>query len=129
MNKFDHRVEINEHRKVRLYITANLELITPGSLQDAIEKWEYIVEMLEKYPRVEGLFEGGHKTCALCMHYNAKRYDRCRGCPVKKKTGRRLCYGTPYMDIGTFSCHEHLLTDARKELAFLRSLEIENEDS
>ncbi len=39
-------------------------------------------------------------SCAFCGEYNPSLvdYTKCRGCPIKEKTGEPLCLGTPYRD-------------------------------
>ena len=84
----------------------------------------------------------GANNCALCREFNwfdlpaGKSYDdRCVGCPVCDKTGKRFCKGTPYDVFQTkqetlvlsSSFKSWLATPeardlAAKELAFLKSL-------
>lgn len=59
---------------------------TAKALEESIEKWRQIErgEMVDWGPR----------NCSLCMEYF--KATGCRGCPVRKATGRNFCVGTPY---------------------------------
>ena len=66
----------------------------------------------------------GRDSCRLCHLF---WYDRCRGCPVKAKTGRRYCYSTP--SAKAFYAFDHhgrtspeFKSAAAKEVEFLKSL-------
>ena len=43
----------------------------------------------------------GPVTCRFCMKHTRFFYRAlaCWGCPIRKKTGRRFCKGTPYYNI------------------------------
>lgn len=84
------------------------------ALNLSIEKWAFIVDLL-KNKRKAILFDGGKETCALCMKYIG---DDCARCPVKERTHKSFCDGTPYT-----SEHGALtISRAKNELAFLNSL-------
>lgn len=69
--------------------------------------------------------------CALCheFFFNSKdEFSRCKGCPVKARTGRRLCADTPWgaanaaaSDYDSYNSLQFKAA-ARKELQFLESL-------
>ena len=56
------------------------------ALEGSIRKWERIVTG-------EGV-DNGWRNCPLCAAFN--KDEDCRGCPVRKSTGKNLCEGTPY---------------------------------
>lgn len=59
------------------------------ALKDSIAHWERKVADPENEPI-------GRKSCALCIQFIE---DGCVGCPVKSRTGRKNCEGTPYIDV------------------------------
>ena len=75
-----------------------LERLAKGEdpLDLSIEKWEDIVEHLNKISSFEEFnkeIEMGIYNCALCETY----YDgSCIKCPVKILTGKAECQGTPF---------------------------------
>ena len=94
---------------------------TLTALQGSIKKWEKIVSG-------KGV-DRGTENCPLCAVF----LPRCDGCPVKERTGRGFCYGSPYDDFSnTFSdtwgesIHKadtpKRKRAALKELKFLKSL-------
>lgn len=77
----------------------------------------------------------GWRRCALCrLHRDDNNFIvDCGECPVKSKTGRDMCEGSPYDDledalyswrynITNQSNREAFLTAERAEITFLRSL-------
>lgn len=81
---------------------------TLKALRGSIRKWQKIVAGTGK--------DQGPDNCPLCeLFWNNKK---CDGCPVAAKTGRGLCAGSPYVDY----CDELSTANARRELAFLKSL-------
>jgi len=91
----------------------------------SIEKWEDVVDHLNKIQTKEEFdsrLEEGHKNCALCEVYNI---DGCLGCPVRRVTGAEGCLFTPWTD-WVVAKEAGSLQDMRevaiKELLFLRSL-------
>lgn len=87
---------------------------TLEALRGSIAKWEAIVSGT-------GTDEGA-ENCALCRLFHTDyREDGglgCHGCPVRARTGRPLCMGSPYDD-----CHESPTEEqAQAELDFLKSL-------
>ena len=53
-------------------------------------------ELLVKWLKVSRgiIVDKGTENCPLCkLFYNE---GDCKGCPIKKITGKDLCYGTPY---------------------------------
>jgi hypothetical protein len=60
------------------------------AIEASIEKWRQIEAATKR--------EMGSKDCALCQLYleNHRGGTRCTGCPVKQRTGKSLCCGTPY---------------------------------
>lgn len=72
----------------------------------------------------------GANACPLCQVYYATPYDRCDGCPVKLRTGRSSCIGSPYHRVadakdlavqGLMPLTE-LKQAIQKEIDFLKSL-------
>ena len=61
--------------------------LIPGSIQDSIEKWGFVVDNI-----YDVVSDGGIQSCALCQMYYAML---CKGCPVSKFTGRAVCSSTP----------------------------------
>lgn len=57
----------------------------------SIEKWEFVVDWLERHPG-ESLDDRQGSTCPLCHAYD----DWCLGCPIQAFTGQNQCRGTPY---------------------------------
>ncbi len=103
----------------------------PNVLEESIEKWQIVVN--------QNGTDNDRLGCALCDKYHEGE-SSCNNCPVKKKTGRALCYDTPYkewhghrvevhgniyVDGGCSTCKEL----AMKELEFLKSLRPESNDS
>jgi len=104
----------------------------------SIQKWEWIVEALERGEEIAG--DGGVKTCGLCLVHNRRFGRDCAGCPVREKAGESGCRGTPHENWdrwvkaeprpGYFTDRHRakkLLEYARKEVEFLRSLREEAE--
>lgn len=73
------------------------------------------------------------KSCPLCQEFG--NILDCRGCPIRKRTGRPCCEATPYWDDENFNLQDHweVCTDsvqtmvrweqqAKAELEFLKSL-------
>jgi hypothetical protein len=68
-----------------------------GILDESVGKWDKILEG-------EGE-DNGVANCPLCIQFTIQHYARgaqrqysCKYCPVKIKTGRQWCGGTPYKD-------------------------------
>ena len=98
---------------------------TLKALKGGIKKWERIVKSTKAMDR-------GAKNCPLCSLFSCK-WD-CGYCPVKKRTGKGGCDGTPYQewlkhhreDIG-FNHFRHpgcpdCLRLAKEEVKFLKGL-------
>jgi len=104
------------------------------ALRESIEHWE---RMLDE-PWVSRL---GPDTCALCVVYRQSDADSwgCTGCPVRARTNRIGCEGTPYSraavayDDWYYNYRWHVSMAvwgylnwriaAQKEIDFLKSLE------
>lgn len=102
---------------------------THQALQGSITKWEGITDGTEA--------DRGTENCPLCaLFYFSKG---CDGCPVKQKTGRSFCDGSPYEDWSNltasnfrferengaykaFAATAEARAMARRELEFLQSL-------
>ena len=93
---------------------------TLAALKGSIETWER---------RAKGEDIGaGIKNCPLCLIFHSFcRMDgvkRCSGCPVKERTGKSYCKGTPYqvfMDIAYDDIKAEMAA-AKIEVEFLKSL-------
>jgi hypothetical protein len=97
-------------------------------LKGAIEKWDNIVQ--GKWG------EWVYSECPLCDVYLID--EDCTSCPIKKKTGQDLCYGTPYRQYALGGQDWYRMLDeverekylqfAEDELQFLKDLleELEN---
>ena len=94
------------------------------ALEKSIEHWK----RLSTGNRLPG--EGiGPNNCALCGMFFEKS---CRGCPVKEKTSKDSCMGTPYDQVSVIYSNrksdfdvyksEEFLAAAKRELSFLESL-------
>lgn len=64
--------------------------------------------------------------CALCRNFSLKN-NSCNGCPIKEKTGKDDCDGTPYMDaLNAYIRHgvdsEQFKAASQKMINFLESL-------
>ncbi len=81
-----------------------------GRQRDVEAKWRAIIRFGSKYT-----YGGGASSCAFCHVFGLKR---CRGCPVKKRTRKPACLGTPYYAWAA----DHSVTSAKAELAFLKTL-------
>ena len=92
------------------------KLTRKTALAFSIKKWEFMVRHLKNGKRVN--YDGSAWTCSLCTLYLNKVSIGCEGCPVREKTGRNFCYGTPF----TRWCKSSSLATAEAELAFLRGL-------
>jgi hypothetical protein len=107
------------------------------ALKQSIEHWRRIAAGTRKPKESVGV-----QHCALCRKFNPPEMpsgmtynDRCGGCPVKERTGKHFCDGTPWVEIedvidshsGEGATQMWLNTDkakalAAEELAFLESL-------
>jgi hypothetical protein len=91
---------------------------TLAALKGSIEKWRKIVDGTGK--------DEGPKNCPLCQTFRV--WDEssvdCTGCPVKERTGRDGCDGSPYYDWedAEDDSADEREAAARAELEFLRSL-------
>lgn len=92
---------------------------TLTALRGSIKKWEEIVAGTGA--------DFGMDNCALCQMF-ADDDDICAKCPVKEKTGKPGCGGTPYNAWSQATVFGGRVTDertkalAQAELDFLRSL-------
>lgn len=99
---------------------------TLKALKGSIRKWEAIVAGT-------GADKGG-KNCPLCKLFaTGVSIGKCKGCPVRQKTGFEECRDTPYYDFAmesTFRAEDRgrvadtpeAKAAAQAELDFLRSL-------
>jgi len=95
---------------------------TLKALKASIEKWERnaVAETPDGYLI-------GPESCALCRLFHD---SGCHGCPVRGRTGRVGCLGTPYFAASKAqwgwrlggSTPDEAHTAAREEVAFLKSL-------
>ena len=74
--------------------------------------------------------EIGSEDCPLCALFVD---DKCEGCPVKEKTGKALCDGSPFPELShaamDWACHGNSKENRKTfraaekaEIAFLKSL-------
>lgn len=109
------------HRLRLLKGESKVKLETIIALKGSIDKWKAIVAGTGK--------DYGGRNCPLCELF-ARGGKDCRGCPVKTKTRRMGCVGSPWE---TWALAQTLsrpwrantperLKLARAELKFLRSL-------
>ena len=102
----------------------------------AMGKWIFIVNYLkenhdpeETHPNIPN--DGGIHSCGLCMLYmrDKNNYSNCLGCPIRQKTGRDWCKGTPYWNFWVHNSPTNTLIShvdaAKRELAFLKKLSTE----
>lgn len=73
----------------------------------------------------------GADSCPLCQVYcTTPPHDTCDGCPVKQRTGRTRCMGSPYhrvadakdLTVQGFMPLTELKTYIQEEIDFLKSL-------
>ena len=63
---------------------------TLKALEGSIEKWK-------KIERSTRALDKGNYNCPLCkLFVKGKHGLWCTNCPIKKKTGRVVCEGSPY---------------------------------
>lgn len=76
-------------------------------------------------------FSYAPEDCALCARFTCGVCERDDGelCPIRKASGRRSCYNTPYSDIDMDKDFESQLPAIRDELDFLRGILAEAEGS
>ena len=102
------------------------------ALKESIDKWERVVV---------GHMERGVTDCPLCREFYISTSQKCDlNCPIKRKTNRDVCRGTPYgqwilsfrnlethegRSISTSRFKEESLVAAKAELQFLKDLYIE----
>lgn len=89
------------------------------ALRASIEKWVFVGALVGCGLGVD---DGGSDSCALCQLYLD---DNCKGCPVRGRTGKRGCRGTPYDKWREFALDDE--SEERRQVAeeeelFLRSL-------
>lgn len=88
---------------------------TLRALQGSIEKWQDIVDGWDR--------DFGADNCPLCQLFlETNRIPRCHGCPVRKKTKKSLCFGSPYINYQHAETKEEAQYYAEAELTFLQSL-------
>ena len=105
-------------------------LKTRMAIRRSVDKWDLIVN-------ADGQ-DNGATDCALCALFNrSDSKSVCDGCPVKARTGRIVCLGTPFHDWTTHHASDHKFAYprvvrceeckrlAQLELDFLKSLELE----
>lgn len=90
---------------------------TLKALEGSIEKWRQIA--------YENGKDYGTENCPLCKMFFINGSRDCTGCPVRDKTGRMLCHGSPY-EAWAYSHKKHIPSVKKQlavaELKFLRSL-------
>lgn len=107
------------------------------ALKRSIAKWEKLTKV-----KTQRGVELGPRNCPLCVRFFA---HKCRGCPVKERSGLKGCVGTPY-EQAEYALYRHTEVDeatgltvtvipklsyfqrcAAEEAAFLKSLLPEDE--
>lgn len=98
---------------------------TLKALKQSIAHWRRLATGKEKQWE-----EPNAEHCALCTRF--LKSALCYGCPVKERSGKRECNGTPYVDAyhawSAWKWNEDeqlepaFRTAAKKQLAFLESL-------
>lgn len=102
---------------------------TLKALKESIAKWERNAVAVSPHEYLTD-----KDDCPLCSLF---WYDHCKGCPVRDRTRQTRCYGTPYDDANMkyrtweegLSTADAARAAARKEVAFLKSLLPEGEQS
>ena len=95
------------------------------ALRESIRKWKWLVKTIREGKLPPRTYAD---TCALCVLYlilDAEENKNCNGCPVREKTKRHGCQGTPYfsyLDAIDDNEFEKAVSAANKEIKFLESL-------
>lgn len=98
-------------------------------LEESIEHWKRLATGTSAPDKYIGM-----KYCALChayAHDDLREEEHCISCPVKNKTGRRWCIGSPYDEVSKFvdlpeNKHKRLsVIKADPEFQRLAKLELE----
>lgn len=75
-----------------------MDQITSDALEASIKHWQELTEVTA-YNQVNI----GPDDCALCqlfnIHDDMDEDQNCIGCPVRDVTGKRYCYGSPYLRV------------------------------
>jgi hypothetical protein len=102
------------------------------ALLDSIKHWEEIIKQVidnilnNRSYRFHVFIGGGH--CPLCLKYNHNDIlNKCHGCPIFEKTGKKFCVDTPYENFKTTFTDKNFLIVAIDELRFLKSLIAESD--
>jgi hypothetical protein len=99
-----------------------MDFETLKALKESIKHWQENVKLAKEG---EKIIRTGPGVCSLCIKFNISG-SRCEGCPIRKKTKKLYCGGTPYYEVirHKFDSAEKqlLIKSCRKEVAFLRSL-------
>lgn len=91
---------------------------TLEALKGSIAHWERVVADPKK-TRV------GASECPLCEMFNLftqTAKTACAGCPVRAKSKRAWCRGTPFIEFTAVPPNRRTKRAAKAELSFLRSL-------
>lgn len=94
---------------------STMDAETLAALKGSIAKWEAIVAGTGR--------EDGPNNCPLCKMFYFK--VDCKGCPVRERTGKEACQGTPYEDFvraRNRGWSGVMADEAQHELDFLKSL-------
>ena len=97
------------------------------ALQASIEHWKRLADSVPSEDAAEQPYSG---DCPLCQAFASEPVEGCNNCPIRLKTGRHACMGTPYWRAeGAWVGYRRgntALSDwqaaARAELEFLQSL-------
>ena len=91
-----------------------LAMVKSDPLGLSIMKWKFMARHAGK---TEFLEDGHSSTCGLC-----ESYGNCTECPVRGRTGRSDCEGTPYWKYVNSSTPAGRARAAELEVRFLESL-------
>lgn len=110
-------------------------LNTDQVVELCVKKYDFLAEVFSSkdmtdIPSIELKGVGGPQACPLC-HRFINQVDNCKGCPVREKTGKSFCEGSPYDELvvhlnnasyfGRFNA-KAIAAACQDEAEFLRSL-------
>lgn len=99
-------------------------------LELSIEKYYRIIKYIKEHNTLEDIIIN-QSTCALCHIYNTcmknvSHANRCKRCPIYRRTGTTGCINTPFEDIEAAlddnTDINYFLDCVQEEIEFLESL-------